>query len=81
MFLNRLFKFRGINEICCAEFPCPFFLAVVGVNCNNFLCTIGNAALDDTETDAPSSEDGTSGALLDLGSSGCRTKTSGDTTT
>ena len=81
MFLNWLFEFRGIDEICCAEFPRPFFLAVVGVDCNNSFCTIGNAALDDTETDAPGSEDGTSGAFLDLSSSGCRAITSRDTTT
>jgi hypothetical protein len=78
MFLDRFLEFGRVDEISCAEFPGPFFLAVISIDCNNFLCPVGNAALDNAETNTSCAEDGTSGAILNLGSSGRSTEASGN---
>ena len=79
MFLDGLLELGRVDEIGRAELPGPLFLIVIGINCDDFLCTVGDAALDDAKTDAPSTKDGTGGAFLDFGRSGRGTVTGGDT--
>jgi hypothetical protein len=79
VFLDRFPDFGGVDEIGCAEFTCPFLFAVIGVYGNDFLGAIGDAALDDTEADTASAEDGAGRTLLDLRSTSGSTETSGDT--
>jgi hypothetical protein len=80
MFLDGLLEFGRVDEVCRAEFPGPFFLIIVGIDSNDLLCTVCDAALEDAEPNAPGTKDCTSGAFLDLGGSGCGTVTSRNTT-
>ena len=78
--MNRLVEFGGIDKVCCTEFLGPGFFAVVGVDGDDLAGTIGDAALNDAETDAAGSKDGASRAPFDFGGSGGGTEAGGDTT-
>jgi len=73
-------EFGGVDKVCCTEFLGPGFFAIVGVNGDDLPGTVRDAALNDAETDATGSEDGTNGALFNFGGSGGGTEASGDTT-
>jgi len=80
IFLDGFLEFGGVDEICCAEFLCPFFFAIVGVYGDDFGGAIGDTALDYAQTNATSSKDGTGGAFFDFGGSSCGAVTSSNTT-
>jgi hypothetical protein len=80
MFLNRFLEFGRVDEIGCAEFLGPGFFAIIGVDSDDLGGAVGNAALDDAESDTAGTKDGAGRALLNLGCSGCCAKTGGDTT-
>ena len=78
--MNGLAEFGGVDEVCCTEFLGPGFFAVVGVDGDDLPGTVRDTALNDAETDAAGSKDGTNGALFDFGGPGGGTEASGDTT-
>jgi len=80
VFLDGFVYFSWVYEIGCTELTRPFFFAVIDIYSNDFLGTIGDTALDDTETDTTDTEDGTNGAFLDFGSTSGSTETGRDTT-
>jgi hypothetical protein len=79
VFLDGFLEFGGIDKVGCAEFLGPRFLVIVGVDGDDLGGAVGDAALDDAETDAAGTEDGSGGALFNLGSSGGGTIAGGDT--
>jgi hypothetical protein len=79
VFLDGFLEFGRVHKVGCTEFLGPFFFAIVGIDCNDFRGTVGDAALDYAETDASGTEDGASGAFLDFGGSGSSTESGCDT--
>ena len=78
--MDGFIDFGGIDEICCAEFLGPGFFAVVSIYCDDSLCAIGDAALNDAETDTTGAKDGARGPLFDFGGPCGSAETGSDTT-
>lgn len=71
-----------VHEVGATKLLCPLFLRVVHVNGDDLARTVLDRSLDDTETDAASTEDCNSSALLDAalaGGNDGRTVAGGDT--